>query len=191
MTKIYYATSNPTKYQEAKQFFKTDLPKLELEQYEDDVPEIQTLNQEEIAVRKARKAWERLQAPVLAEDAGVYFTQYHEFPGTLTKFIYKALGMDGIFKLVETGDKAYFQLHLVYYYGKDQYKIFKGKTEGSLHKPEEFIAPESAPYDDIFVPEESKKTYTDLRKENALEPFNFRVKALNQFAEWYKKQSQK
>lgn len=189
MKKIYYATSNPSKYLEGQQFFKNHLPEAELEQYGDDVPEFQTLNQEDIAVRKARKAWERLQAPVLAEDAGVYFTQYHEFPGTLTKFIYQALGMDGIFKLVSNGDKAYFQLHLVYYYGKDQYKIFKGKTDGSLHKPEEFIAPESAPYDDIFIPEGSDKTYTGLRKENNLEQFNFRVKAFNQFAEWYRNQS--
>lgn len=189
MTKIYYATSNPTKYQEAKQFFGKYLPKSELEQYGDDVPEIQTLNQEKIAVRKARKAWERIKAPVLAEDAGVYFTQYHEFPGTLTKFIYKAIGMDGIFKLIKPGDKAFFQLHLVYYYGEDQYKVFKGKTNGSLHKPKEFIAPESAPYDDIFMPEGSDKTYTDLRKTDALEPFNFRVKAFKQFAEWFKQKT--
>lgn len=186
MKKIYYATSNPSKFQEAKQFFQTYLPDIELEQYGDDVPEIQTLNQEEIAVRKARKAWERIQAPVIAEDAGVYFTQYHEFPGTLTKFIYKALGMDGIFRLVENGDTAYFQLHLVYYYDKDQYKLFKGKTDGSIRKPEELLAPESAPYDDIFVPDGSDKSYTELRQENGLEPFNFRVKALKQFAEWYK-----
>jgi XTP/dITP diphosphohydrolase len=186
MKKIYYATSNPTKFQEGQQFFKTFLPTIELEQYGDDVPEIQTLNQEEIAVRKARKAWEHAQVPILAEDAGVYFTQYHEFPGTLTKFIYKAIGMDGIFKLVNNGDKAYFQLHLVYYYGKDQYKVFKGRTDGSIVKPEEFLAPESAPYDDIFVPEGDDKTYTDLRKEDGLEQFNFRVKAFNQFAEWYK-----
>ncbi len=186
MNKIYYATSNPTKFQEGCRFFENHFPNITLEQYPDDVPEIQTLNQEEIAVRKARKAWERLQAPVLAEDAGVYFARYHEFPGTLTKFIYKALGMEGIFKLVDNGDKAFFQLHLVYYYGENTYKIFKGRINGSISKPEQFIAPESAPYDDIFIPEGTDKTYTQLRKEDDLTAYNFRVKAFDQFAEWYK-----
>ncbi len=186
MKKIVYATSNPTKFQEACRFFEKQFPDITLEQYAEDVPEIQTLNQEEIAVRKARKAWLLLDTPVLAEDAGVYFTQYHEFPGTLTKFIYKALGMDGIFKLVKTGDAAFFQLHLVYYYGENKYTIFKAKGDGSIRKPKQFIAPESAPFDDIFVPEGSKQTYTELRKEDNLTLFNFRIKAFKQFAEWYK-----
>ncbi len=183
--KIYYATSNPTKFFEAYEFFQKNMPQVDLEQFSDDIPELQSLNQEEIAVGKAREAWSRLQAPVLAEDSGVYFTKYHEFPGTLTKFIYKALGMDGISRLVSDGDKAYFQLHLVYCDGKDRYTIFKGKIEGSILIPKKFIAPESAPYCDIFVPDGSEKTYTELRQIHKLAQFNFRVKAFEQFACWY------
>lgn len=188
MNRIYYATSNPVKFSEAACFFQRDLADVELQHYAQDIPEIQTLDQELIAINKAQEAWHRLQKPVLAEDAGIYFHKYNQFPGTLTKFIYEAIGMEGLLKLVESQDAAAFQMHLVYYYGKNQYQVFKSVCAGRIKKPAVFTASKSVPFDDIFIPEGSEKTYVELRKENKLNRFNYRAKALEQFASWYKKQ---
>lgn len=186
MNTIYYATSNPVKFQEAHQFFKHHMPHIKVEQYGEDIPEIQSLDQKLIAINKAQEAWRRLQKPVLAEDAGIYFAKYNQFPGTLSKFIYQTLGMEGILKLVSTNDTASFELHLVYYYGDNQYQVFRGTFAGTIKKITIFNAPKSRPFDDIFVPEGTHKTYNELRTTNELYPFNYRVKALEQFSEWYK-----
>lgn len=185
MQKIYYATTNWMKYQEAKEYFKNDL--FILDQYKIDTDEKQTLEQEQIAIDKARQAWEQIKQPVLAEDAGIYFEKYNEFPGTLTKYIYKAIGMEGIFKLVNPGDKAYFQLALVYYYGPDQYQVFKGISKGTITKPKQFLADLAFVYDDIFVPEGADKSHIQLRETGELYKHNYRISAFEKFVEWYKK----
>ena len=185
MNTIYYATINPVKFAEAQQFFAAHNPAIQLEQHAVDTPEMQTLDQKLIALNKARDAWQAVQVPVLAEDAGVYFPRYNQFPGTLTKFIYQAIGMEGLFKLIKPGDAAFFQLHLVYYYSEDQYQVFKGVCRGSIVKPQRFDASESVPFDDIFVPEGSEKSYAELDKSNQKSVFNYRVRAFEQFARWY------
>lgn len=183
---IYYATSNPVKFQEAEQFFHDTDSGISLERYADDIPEIQSLDQELVAINKAREAWNRLQKPLLAEDAGIYFEKFNHFPGTLTKFIYQAIGMEGLLKLVKSQDKALFQMHLIYYYGPDQYQIFKANCPGTIIETNVFQASKSTPFDDIFMPDGSDKTYAQLRQSNLLSNFNYRVKALEMFAAWYK-----
>jgi non-canonical purine NTP pyrophosphatase (RdgB/HAM1 family) len=190
MYKIYYATSNPVKFQEAEQFFRDTGSNISLQPYTQDIPEIQSLDQELVALNKAREAWRRLQKPLLAEDAGIYFSKFNQFPGTLTKFIYQAIGMEGLLKLVGSQDKALFQMHLIYYYGPDQYKIFKANCSGSIRETTVFKASKSVPFDDIFVPDGSDKTYAQLRESNQLSNFNYRVKALEMFASWYKDNKQ-
>ena len=53
-----------------------------------DIPEIQTLNQKEVAIDKARKAYEILKQPLIVDDSGFFVNKYNNFPGVLTKFIY-------------------------------------------------------------------------------------------------------
>ena len=65
MKKIVYATSNPTKFQEACRFFEKQFPDITLEQYAEDVPEIQTVlvvvcpNENECPVPMALRKLER------------------------------------------------------------------------------------------------------------------------------------
>src|SRR5690554_5977386 len=107
--KIYYATSNPVKFEEVSKFFK-EYPEIELKQFTKELFEIQSENQKEIALLKAEQAWEMLQQPVIVDDSGIFFHKYHNFPGTFTKFIYQSLGMKNIEKLYEVGDIASFRL---------------------------------------------------------------------------------
>ena len=96
---IYYATGNSGKFEEAQDCIKKHAPFIELKQLDVDIEEIQTLDQETIALDKARKAFKTVGKPVLVDDAGIFFDKYQNFPGTLSKFIFKTLCFDGVFKL--------------------------------------------------------------------------------------------
>ncbi len=186
MNELYYATSNAVKFQEAQSFFSSNVSEITLKQDATDLVEIQSLDQKEIAIDKARQAWQQLQKPVLAEDAGIYFEKYNQFPGTLTKHVYQGIGIKNIFKLIEPHERVFFQIHLVYYYGPDQYEVFTGYCPGTVILPDVFCASTSTPFDDIFMPEGSGKTYQELRVANELAQYNYRAQALQKFIVWYR-----
>jgi len=188
---IYYATGNSGKFEEASRCIKKHAPFIELKQLDIDIEEIQTLDQKAIALDKARKAYKIIGKPVLVDDGGIYFEKYHEFPGTLSKFIYKALGFEGIFRLVSEGDRGYFKLTLAYNDGKRE-KTFECKKEGeivTLKKDTPFY--HNLPFMSIFKPDGSDKTYAELHDSEEKEPYAFRQQAIKKFIEWYKLYHQK
>lgn len=187
MKKIYYATGNTGKFEEVVQFFKEHMPEVEVLMCDRDFPEIQTLDQRTIAVNKARQAWEYLNEPVLADDAGVYFEKYNNFPGVYTKFVYEGIGLEGLFRLVEPGDRATFRLTLAYYHGDHQCEVFEGIVPGSISHQITAPAHPQLPYDALFVPDNSgNRTFSELRKTEEHIQFNYRVHALKKFLAWHR-----
>ena len=186
MKRMYYATGNSGKFQEVSHFFKTYMPEIEILMCDRDFPEIQTLDQRTIAVDKARQAWEFLQQPVLADDAGIYFEKYNNFPGVYTKFVYEGIGMPGLLKLVDPGDRATFKLTLAYYHGKHQCEVFEGIVAGHIAHQTIFPSHPKLPYDALFVPDNSgNRTFAQLRTTGEDVQFNYRVHALKKFLVWY------
>lgn len=186
VTEIYYATGNQMKFDEAQEFFKKYLPHITLKQCDKDFDEIQTLDQKAVALHKAQQAWDYLRKPVLTEDAGVYFEKYHKFPGTLTKFIFKGIGYEGIFRLVDHNDPASFKFVLIFVYGPDQYHIFEASCHGKMIHTTQFERMyESAQFDPIFVPDSQTRTYDELRRAGLLEQYNYRAHGLKKFSEWF------
>ncbi len=192
MTEIFYATSNQMKFDEASQFFEKRLPVIELKKLDLDFDEIQTLDQKAIALYKAKQAWNYLKKPVLAEDAGIYFDAYNEFPGTLTKFVFNGLGYQGIFRLIDHNESATFKLTLVFIYGDNQHQIFQSSCPGSIiHTKNTQRLYKIAPFDPIFVPLGQTKSYSQLRDEGNFEKYNYRMHALKQFKDWFLEYKQK
>lgn len=190
MQEITYVTGNSGKFEEVKRFFVRHMPALKLCHKNLPITEIQSDVQLDIALDKARQAWQQLKKPVLVEDAGIYFDQYENFPGALTKFVYLGIGIEGLLKLVKEGDKATFLLHLIYLEDPDTYQIFKGECVGSIVIPKNLSAHPELPYDDIFKPNGSDKTYAELRGTDEFERYAYRVDALKKFLRWlqqYKK----
>ncbi len=185
MHEIHYVTSNIGKFNEVNEFMKRQDTCLKIKQYTLEIAEIQTLDQRAVALDKARQAWECLQKPILVDDAGFYFEKYNHFPGVLSKFIYQALGLEGIFKLVQPGDKAYFQLVLVYYYGVDRYELFEGRCEGEIVYPTVFDTASSLPYVFLFKPHGVSEALDQLKIKGQDELYNPRVIALKKFLQWY------
>ncbi len=186
MSEIFYATGNQMKFDEATEFFKKFMPDITLKQCDKEFDEIQTLDQRAIALNKAQQAWHYLQKPVLAEDAGIYFEKYHEFPGTLTKHVFQGIGYQGILRLVDHNDPASLQFVLVFVYGPTQHHIFEAACHGKIiHTSKLERLYDGAPFDPLFIPNGQTKTFDELRREGVLENYNYRTQGLKKFSEWF------
>ena len=163
MEQIYYATGNLGKFEEAKSYLAKHEPDIELIQFTEPLSEIQTKNQKEIALHKSRRAWERLHKPLIVDDSGIFFEKYGTFPGTLTKHVFEGIGFRGLMRLVKPHDRATFILNMIFVDQKGNPHIFEGTSSGQIIHPEKFEANPQFPYDEIFMPDGSDKTYAELR----------------------------
>jgi XTP/dITP diphosphohydrolase len=178
--RVWYATTNHGKFEEVKRYIEEHAPSIELAQLAEELPEVQSMDQRAIALDKAAQAWNLVKEPVLVDDAGIYFEAYNEFPGTLTKFVYYGIGYEGLLKLVEQNNRAFFRLFMVYM-DKDNKEVFEGRCDGKIIRPEKFDAHPKLPYDAIFLPDGTDKTYAELRGTPEEHEFAYRLRALKKF----------
>ena len=157
---------------------------IELEQKNIPVVEPDLDSVEEIAVEKAKQAFEELNQPVIAEDTGVYFEAYNNFPGQLAKRIYLGIDFEGLISLIKLKEnkKAYFKTAVAYFDGKES-KVFSGKMEGTLL--EKIVSPEKdrLPYEKIFVPNDFDNALVDISVEEK-NKISHRSKATKKLGEW-------
>ena len=181
--KLFIATGNKHKVHEMSLML--NVFGIELEQKDIPIIEPDFDSIEEIALEKAKQAFEKLKQPVIAEDTGVYFEAYNNFPGQLAKRIYLGLDFEGLIALIKLKEnkKAHFKTAIAYFDGEES-KVFSGKMEGSLL--EEIISPEKdrLPYEKIFVPNGFDKALVDLSVEEK-NKISHRAKATKKFGEWF------
>jgi len=128
--KIYYITGNNSKFLEAKEIMKDS--EVVLEQKDLKIQEIKSLEQEKVLLGKAREAFKQLKKPLIIDDVGIYFEEYPKFPGTFTKFLFEAIGFEGIEKLLAGKNRnAYFRILLCYKDTKSE-KVFEGILKGKI-----------------------------------------------------------
>ena len=183
---IYYATGNAGKFDELKRYFEEHEATIELKQFDKDLPEIQSDDQKAIAIDKATQAWNELRHPVLVDDSGVYFDHYNNFPGTMTKFVYYGIGLEGLLKLAETNNRATKKLYMIYKECDEKHEIFEGISTGTIVRPEKLEAHDKLPYDDIFMPDGAGKVMAKIRGTDEEKKYAYRLKALRKFLDWYK-----
>jgi len=185
MTTIYYVTGNAGKFEEVKGFVESHAHDIHIEQFDEDIEEIQSLDQKAVAIDKVKKAFKLLNKPVLVDDGGLFFDAYNQFPGTLSKFVFQGLGFDGIFRLLADNNKAAFIIHLAYADG-NIVQTFEGRTDGEIIHPKDFSSHPQLPFTAIFKPNGSDKTLAELRHTPEFAQYSFRQQALQKFCEWYK-----
>ncbi|MBM3886399.1 hypothetical protein FJ364_00575 [Candidatus Dependentiae bacterium] len=178
---LYYVTGNDGKFEEVRGFLAREHGNISLEQKPLPLVEIQSMDQKAVALDKAKQAYAMLKKPLLVDDAAIYFTKYNQFPGVFTRYVYMGIGMDGMFKLVQPGDRAYFLLYLVSVDEQGKCQIFEGRCDGVIVKPAVFKAHPELPFDDIFKPDGSELSYADLFGTPASVQFAYRLKALQAF----------
>ena len=89
-----FVTSNLGKLREAEAVLGRSLDHRGL-----DLPELQTLDLEEVVRDKARSAWKQLERPVLVEDTSLEMAGLGGFPGPLIRWLLVSVGPEGICRI--------------------------------------------------------------------------------------------
>ena len=176
LSNLLFVSSNIHKFQESKvilesfgipiQFFKLNLE------------EIQSNSIKEIALKKAQNAFSKCKKPLIIEDDGLYIDSLDGFPGPYSSYVHKTIGNKGILDLLKKNRDAKFISNITYC-DKNNLESFEGKLDGCISKSEKRTG---WGYDPIFIPKNTKKTFSELINKNNL---SHRYKALKKFSNWY------
>lgn len=142
-----------------------------------ELEEIQSSDLEEIVTDKAKRAYEKVQKPVVVEDVSASLEHLNGMPGPFIKFFEQALGDDALFQLAkQSGERALITDLIAYYDGK-QTIIARGEVAG-------IVVPmrinSGWGFDCCFVPDGSDKTYSEmtLAEKDAISHRSKAIKAL-------------
>ena len=188
MKKIVFATTNAGKLAEARFVLKRF--GIRVEQAGLELPEGRSDELSEIAAGKAEAALHALRKPVVVDDTGFYLRAYKNFPGAFSKWVFNAIGREGIQKLVEGKARGAFFKTVVAFSepGMAQPRLFKGVEDGRVASSVGPVTDSSLPYDPLFLPCGGKvrKVYSQMSLREKL-AHSSRAKAFEAFAKWFVK----
>ncbi|MCW1930679.1 MAG: hypothetical protein KIH62_005240 [Candidatus Kerfeldbacteria bacterium] len=154
--RIFIVTSNTKKYIEMQNI----LHRFSIEAVRVDVDlfEPQSLSAQEIVTAKAREAFAKVQGPVIVDDSGFYVEKYNRFPGTLSKYVFRGVGYQGLFSLFAENDRAHFECSVAYMDGTlSEPKVFTGTYAGKITEQCPRDPNEEMPYAPLFIPDDSAR----------------------------------
>ena len=181
---ITFITGNKHKVKEAEIIFQKF--NIELEHIDLGYVELQgTL--EDVAKSGAKYACEKLNKPVIVEDAGLFIKSLNWFPGTYSSYIQETLGNQGILKLMNNINNpedryAEFRSVIGYCTPNSEPKTFLGSVQGQISTEEKGSL--GFAFDPIFYIEKKGKTFGELTREEKNQ-FSHRKKSLKSFINWY------
>ena len=187
MRDIYFVSNNLNKYSEIKSMLNDKIIGLELKFCKQDIIEIQDEKIENIAMEKAKSAYNTVKKPILIEDDGLFINSLNGFPGQYSKFIFKSIGNKGIIRLLlgSSDRSAFFKSIFVYNDGIIA-KVFYGKINGKISST---ITQGGWGYDPIFIPlkRNNKKgiTFAKLSQTNKKNELSHRRIAFYKFIKWF------
>jgi XTP/dITP diphosphohydrolase len=125
---IYFVTSNKGKFAEAQAIMKG------LIQRDLGYTEIQADTLEEVASYGIREVMEKLQDPVMIEDAGLFIEELKGFPGVYSAYVQKTIGNSGILRLMagESNRRAFFRSVVCYAEAGEGPHVFQGEVHGQI-----------------------------------------------------------
>ena len=173
---LFFVSSNIHKYQEAKKIL--DSFGIKLGFFKSNLEEIQSSSLKDIASKKAIDAFSKCKKPIIIEDDGLFIDSLEGFPGPYSSYVFKTIGNKGILNLVKSNRKAKF-VSIITYCDKTVLQSFDAKLDGHISKIQKG---KGWGYDPIFIPKNTKKTFSELNNKNEL---SHRFKALKKFSNWY------
>ena len=190
--KIYFITGNAHKFSEISDLFQRHLPEYDLLQLKEDLLEIQAGSLEEVAEFKLKNVRAKPDHPYFIEDAGFFVDSLKGFPGVYSAYVFKAIGFDGILKIMSDRVSAkerrsHFKSVIAFMDPTKGLKLFVGKVEGMVS--ESAKGTNGFGFDPIFVPDEiPEKTFAELsRKEK--NQISHRSRSFQQFIEYLSNES--
>jgi len=182
MSKIAFVTTNKHKFKEVSGVLKEF--GVEIEQVIMEYDEDKEKSMEEIVVPAAKMLANKLNREVIIDDTGLFFKAYNNFPGALPKYIFNAIGYDGIFRLLAGLDRsAYFETFIGYCKPGGETKTFKGIMEGKIIEKIINAGQDHMCYDRIFIPKGHDKTISEmtLKKKNSFSQRAHAIRLLGEF----------
>lgn len=182
MKKILFATTNQGKLNEAKEILAIEVEGIGME-----IDEIQSLSPEDVAQKKAWAYFEKLKTPLVVEDLALSFSALNGLPGTYIKDFDKALGNDGLVKLLENHDDRSAEAKTVFVYIDEKGKThtFEGTVKGFISN--EVRGDKGFGWDPIFIPEGNTKTFGEMEMDEK-NKYSMRSIALQKLADFLKTQ---
>lgn len=183
MKKLIFATKNDGKLAEAIEILGIEVVGDPLE-----IDEIQSLDPVEVATKKAKAYYVELKKPLFIEDVSLVFDALIRLPGTYINDFSKALGNDGLCKLIGDGSrKAKAQTTIVHIDNDGNEHVFEGVVEGSIADSPR--GDKGFGWDPIFIPDGDTRTFAemDLDEKNN---YSMRKIALTKFKKWLDNESE-
>lgn len=159
MTFFTFVTQSTDKVREAERILR-----LNLQHHSLDLPEIQSVEIEEVVTYKAKFAYEALgRVPVMIEDTGLFIEAWGGLPGALVKWFINHAGDSGICSMLhEFPNRSAVAKTIVATYD-GQIQTFVGKVNGQIaHMPK---GEGGFGWDRIFIPEGTTKTFGEMSAE--------------------------
>lgn len=160
---IYFCTGNQSKIDEANLFVAQHYPTISFKMDKIHFSELQSLSQEEILLHKmAQKKDDKF--PFIIDETGIFFEEFHDFPGTLTKFIFKSLGYEGIKRLLINQNSAFYKTTILYSNDGKNYSFHTGIVHGQIRFDKTDLYNKNFPFSSIFIPDGFSKPLTELEE---------------------------
>ena len=152
-------TGNDDKWREAQRILGRPLAREKL-----DLPELQARTTAEVALHKARAAFELLRRPVIVEDAGVELRALGGFPGPFIKFWETMGGLESICRAADgAGDRAVTAVCVLGVCTEGGSYVVEGRTDGTLSEHPRGTG--GFGWDAIFVPDGEARTFAEMSGE--------------------------
>ena len=157
---LVFVTSNLGKVREAEAVLGRTVDHLSL-----DLPEIQSLDLEEVVRAKVDAAWQSLQRPVMVEDTGLELVGLAGVPGPLVRWLLVSVGPEGIARVAHTFEDHRARARCLVCAGDGKTELIgDGIVHGSIA-----AEPRGAGgfgWDSVFVPDEGDgRTYGEMDDE--------------------------
>jgi len=176
MKHIFLVTGNANKLAEWRRLLPADI---QIDSVDVDLPEIQSMDPEEIVADKAKRAYAIVGKPVVVEDVSAGLYKLNGLPGPFIKFFIKSLGETALFQLAEhEGDAATVSCAIAYYDGKDLITV-KGDVSGTVV---EGRGENGFGFDKTFIPAGQTSTYAEMTSEQK-DTVSHRSRAIGLFVE--------
>ena len=155
LSDLVVVTSSPDKLAEINEILGTNHKVSKV-----DIPEIQSLDLDEVIENKAKSAYEKIKKPVLIEDVSFEIERLKGLPGTFIKFFLKTLGTEGTVALVEGKDTTTKVTAAVAIFDGKNLKVFKGTIYGTLSPKDR--GEHGFGFDKVFIPNGYNQTLAEM-----------------------------
>ena len=126
-----------------------------------ELPEIQSVELEEVIRNKAEYAYKGLgKKPVMVEDTGLYFVAWNGLPGALIKWFLQYTGDEGICGMMQAFPNRLASAKTIVATHNGEMRLFTGCVQGQIA-----LAPKGEKgfgWDSIFIPDGATRTFAQM-----------------------------